>query len=54
MVVKRWTPAAVVLTVPPGKHRLSFRSSTPALTTGTPQDTRRLSFALAAVRLDAK
>ncbi len=48
------TPAAVALTLPPGNHRLSFRSPTPALGTGTPQDTRRLSFALAAVRLDAK
>jgi len=48
------TPLTGTFTLPPGNHRLAFSSPRPPLATGTPLDARRLSFALADLRLDTK
>ncbi len=48
------TSRTVMLTLPPGNHRLAFTSPSLPLATGSPQDARRLSFALADIRLDTK
>ncbi len=49
-----YTPVAIDLTLPPGRHTIAFSSPEPALPVDQPHDSRRLSFGMFGVSLNAR